>query len=235
MIDDDAPLYPLLGFTAGVIDGAVALRFDFATCRDDYSTGEGERQQFVMTPRPPLRLERPSRNVARWRSGARTDGLHNPGAPCRVRSMRDTTFDGMSDLLTTAQRHAAIATTAWSDLRTAGGDHLSEVADSVHDHAQAAVHLIDRIGCALRQLSANPTTGLIGRRGLTGYNRAFPDLATPRDRARAPLLIDPTNGAAFHEDGSYTFTAQFVTANVRLTPEAMDELAASVREAHGGV
>lgn len=56
MIDDDAPLYPLLGFTAGVIDGAVALRFDFATCREDYSAGEGESQQFVMTPEAAIEI-----------------------------------------------------------------------------------------------------------------------------------------------------------------------------------
>lgn len=53
---DDAPLYPLLGFTAGVVQGAVALRFDFATCREDYSTGEGESQKFVMTPEAAIEI-----------------------------------------------------------------------------------------------------------------------------------------------------------------------------------
>lgn len=58
MFDDeeDAPLYPLLGFTAGVVGGAVALKFDFATCRDDYATGQGESQQFVMTPEAAIEI-----------------------------------------------------------------------------------------------------------------------------------------------------------------------------------
>lgn len=47
--DQDAPVYPLIGFTAGVIDGAVALRLEFATSRDQYSTGDGETQTFVMS------------------------------------------------------------------------------------------------------------------------------------------------------------------------------------------
>lgn len=54
--DDDAPLYPLLGFTAGIVEGAVALRFDFATSRADYATGEGESQQFVMTPQAAIEI-----------------------------------------------------------------------------------------------------------------------------------------------------------------------------------
>lgn len=57
MIDnDEALLYPLLGFTAGVLGGAVALRFDFATCRADYATGDGESQQFVMTPEAAIEI-----------------------------------------------------------------------------------------------------------------------------------------------------------------------------------
>lgn len=54
--DDDAPLYPLLGFTAGIVEGAIALRFDFATCKADYATGEGESQQFVMTPEAAIEI-----------------------------------------------------------------------------------------------------------------------------------------------------------------------------------
>lgn len=54
--DDDEPLYPLLGFTAGVVAGAVALRLDFATCKEDYASGEGESQQFVMTPEAAIEI-----------------------------------------------------------------------------------------------------------------------------------------------------------------------------------
>jgi hypothetical protein len=54
--DDDAPLYPLLGYTAGVVEGVVALRFDFATCKADYASGEGESQQFVMTPEAAIEI-----------------------------------------------------------------------------------------------------------------------------------------------------------------------------------
>lgn len=47
---EDAPLFPLIGFNAGVIGQAVALRMEFAVCRDDYEAGDGEIQQFVMSP-----------------------------------------------------------------------------------------------------------------------------------------------------------------------------------------
>ena len=56
MDDDDAPLYPLIGYTAGIIEGAVALQLEFATCREDYASGEGESQQFVMTPEAAIEL-----------------------------------------------------------------------------------------------------------------------------------------------------------------------------------
>ena len=56
MDDDDAPLYPLIGYTAGIVEGAVAVRFEFATCRRDYASGEGESQQFVMTPEAAIEL-----------------------------------------------------------------------------------------------------------------------------------------------------------------------------------
>lgn len=58
MDDDDAPLYPIIGYTAGIVDGAIALRFEFATSRQDYASGEGERQQFVMTPEAAIELGR---------------------------------------------------------------------------------------------------------------------------------------------------------------------------------
>lgn len=51
MIDDeDAPLYPVIGFTLAVVDGAVALRFEYASTREQYEARAGETQQFVMTP-----------------------------------------------------------------------------------------------------------------------------------------------------------------------------------------
>lgn len=54
--DDDAPFYPLLGFTAGLVQGAVAVRIEFATSREDYASGGSERQQFVMTPEAAIRI-----------------------------------------------------------------------------------------------------------------------------------------------------------------------------------
>ena len=47
---DDAPLFPLIGFNTGVVGKAVALRMEFAVCRDGYEAGDGETQQFVMSP-----------------------------------------------------------------------------------------------------------------------------------------------------------------------------------------
>jgi hypothetical protein len=43
-------LFPLIGFATAVVDGAVALRLDFATTREEYASTDGEMQQFVMTP-----------------------------------------------------------------------------------------------------------------------------------------------------------------------------------------
>jgi hypothetical protein len=54
--DDDAPLYPLIDYTAGIVEGAIALRFEFATCRQDYASGEGEHQQFVMSPEAAIEI-----------------------------------------------------------------------------------------------------------------------------------------------------------------------------------
>lgn len=48
-LENDARLYPLLGYAAGVIDSAVALRLDFATTRAGYAAGCSESQQYVMT------------------------------------------------------------------------------------------------------------------------------------------------------------------------------------------
>lgn len=46
---DDAFLFPPIGFNAGVVRHAVALRLEFAVCCDDYDAREGETQQFVMS------------------------------------------------------------------------------------------------------------------------------------------------------------------------------------------
>jgi len=43
-------MLPVLGFTASVIDGAVLLKIEYATTRQDYRAGLGETQQFVMMP-----------------------------------------------------------------------------------------------------------------------------------------------------------------------------------------
>lgn len=57
MIDEEtAPLYPLLGYTVGVIDGAVAVRLEFATTREQYASRYGEMQQYVMPPEHALDL-----------------------------------------------------------------------------------------------------------------------------------------------------------------------------------
>jgi len=48
--EKDAPLYPLIGFTAGIVDGAVALELEVATDREDYEKREGSVVATVMTP-----------------------------------------------------------------------------------------------------------------------------------------------------------------------------------------
>lgn len=56
--DEPAPLYPLLGFTAAVVEGAVAIRLKFATTPRQYSTHLGEAQQFVMSPDTAIKIGR---------------------------------------------------------------------------------------------------------------------------------------------------------------------------------
>ncbi|RZJ02093.1 MAG: hypothetical protein EON90_00405 [Brevundimonas sp.] len=56
--DDDAPVYPLLGFSAGVMEGAVARRLDFATCKEGYASGDSVIHQFVMTPDAAIEIGR---------------------------------------------------------------------------------------------------------------------------------------------------------------------------------
>jgi hypothetical protein len=53
---DEAPFFPLIGFNAGMVDGAVALRFEFAACREHYEAREGETQQFVMSPEAAIEI-----------------------------------------------------------------------------------------------------------------------------------------------------------------------------------
>lgn len=53
---DDAPLFPVIGFNAGIVEGAIALRIEFAVCQDDYEAGAGETQQFVMSPAAALEI-----------------------------------------------------------------------------------------------------------------------------------------------------------------------------------
>lgn len=47
---DDAPLYPLIGFTLAMVDGAVALELEIATDREGYEKREGSVIGTVMTP-----------------------------------------------------------------------------------------------------------------------------------------------------------------------------------------
>lgn len=54
--DDDAPLYPLMGFSAGIVDGAIAIRLEYATTRAEYAASAGQSMQFVMTPAAALDL-----------------------------------------------------------------------------------------------------------------------------------------------------------------------------------
>lgn len=48
--EDDAPVYPVIGYTLAVVDGAVVIRVEYATTRAEYECREGETQQYVMTP-----------------------------------------------------------------------------------------------------------------------------------------------------------------------------------------
>ena len=51
MIDEQtAPLYPVIGFTIGVINGVIALRLEYASTKAQYEYQEGDAQQFVMAP-----------------------------------------------------------------------------------------------------------------------------------------------------------------------------------------
>lgn len=56
--DDDAPLYPLIGFTIGLVDGAVAVRFEYASSRAEWQSRAGESQQYVMTPENAVEIGR---------------------------------------------------------------------------------------------------------------------------------------------------------------------------------
>ncbi|MGV9005880.1 MAG: hypothetical protein ACOH1H_03985 [Brevundimonas sp.] len=51
-------LFPLLGFSAGILDGAVALRLDFATTREGYAAHQSHSRQFVMTPEAAMEVGR---------------------------------------------------------------------------------------------------------------------------------------------------------------------------------
>ncbi|RZI98470.1 MAG: hypothetical protein EON90_13260 [Brevundimonas sp.] len=48
--DDDAPVYPLISFTTGIIDGQIGLELEFATDREDYENRSGSLIATVMTP-----------------------------------------------------------------------------------------------------------------------------------------------------------------------------------------
>jgi hypothetical protein len=54
--EDDAPLFPLIGYTAGIIDGAIAVRLEYATTRAEYAGRSGPSIQFVMSPAAALEL-----------------------------------------------------------------------------------------------------------------------------------------------------------------------------------
>jgi hypothetical protein len=56
--DETAPLYPLLSYTVGVIDGAIAIRLEYATTRDQYESREGASEHYVMSPEHALDLAR---------------------------------------------------------------------------------------------------------------------------------------------------------------------------------
>lgn len=47
---DVKPLFPVLGFSAAILDGAVVLKLEFATTPETYRQGVGEVIQYVMMP-----------------------------------------------------------------------------------------------------------------------------------------------------------------------------------------
>lgn len=55
-IEETAPLFPVLGYTVGVIDGAIAVRLDYATTADQYEGRSGERQHYVLSAEHALDL-----------------------------------------------------------------------------------------------------------------------------------------------------------------------------------
>jgi hypothetical protein len=56
--DDDAPLYPLIGYTAGVVDGMIGLELEMATCREEYDKRSGSVLGVVMTPENAIEIGR---------------------------------------------------------------------------------------------------------------------------------------------------------------------------------
>ena len=72
--DDDAPLYPVLGYNLAVVDGAVVVRIEYATTRDQYEAREGETQQYVMAPENAVEIGRAlveTGELAQWPAGAK--------------------------------------------------------------------------------------------------------------------------------------------------------------------
>lgn len=63
--DDDAPAYPVLGYNLAVVDGAVVVRIEYATTREQYASREGETQQYVMTPENAVEIGRSLVETAR--------------------------------------------------------------------------------------------------------------------------------------------------------------------------
>jgi hypothetical protein len=51
-------LFPLIGYATAIVDGAVALRLDFVTTREEYASTSGEMQQYVMTPEAAIEIGR---------------------------------------------------------------------------------------------------------------------------------------------------------------------------------
>jgi len=48
--DDDAPLFPVMAYTVGVVEGTVVFRVEYAASQEQYGSRSGEMQQYVLTP-----------------------------------------------------------------------------------------------------------------------------------------------------------------------------------------
>ena len=56
--DGTVTLFPVMAYSAGIFDGVVGLRLDFAPTGEHYAAGRGEAGQFALTPEAAIEIGR---------------------------------------------------------------------------------------------------------------------------------------------------------------------------------